>query len=156
MFSSDAIIAGLHRWRYGLLALLLALAVGLWPGVRAAVQVDNSLSIWFLEGDPALRSYRTFQRLFGNDEVVIVAVQDSATSLLTPANQRRLVALSADLGALPSVQRVLGPATARVPAAGGLGSTMPLLGPSTTPRWPGSPHCATSFSGPTTTRPACS
>jgi predicted RND superfamily exporter protein len=128
MFSSDAIIAGLHRWRYGLLALLLALAVGLWPGVRAAVQVDNSLSIWFLEGDPALRSYRTFQRLFGNDEMVIVAVQDSATSLLTPANQRRLVALSADLGALPTVQSVLGPATARVPAAGGLGGTTPLLG----------------------------
>jgi predicted RND superfamily exporter protein len=128
MFSSDAIIAGLHRWRYGLLALLLALAVGLWPGVRAAVQVDNSLSIWFLEGDPALRSYRTFQRLFGNDEVVIVAVQDSAAPLLTPANQRRLVALSADLGALPAVQRVLGPATAREPAAGGLGGTTPLLG----------------------------
>ncbi|RZK57056.1 MAG: hypothetical protein EOO59_09370, partial [Hymenobacter sp.] len=116
----------LHRWRYPLLALLAALLVALWPGVRAAVAVDNSLSIWFLEGDPALRSYRTFQRLFGNDEVVIVAVRDSAATLLTPGNQRRLVALSAELAALPAVRGVLGPAAVRT-AAGGLGGSLPLL-----------------------------
>ena len=116
----------LHRWRYPLLAALaLALAL-LWPGVRAAVAVDNSLSIWFLEGDPALRSYRAYQQRFGNDEVVVLVVRDSAHTLLTPANQRRLAALSAALGRLPAVHSVLGPAAARRPA-GGLSGTTPLL-----------------------------
>lgn len=64
--------------------------------------VDNSLRIWLLEGDPALRSYRAFQQRFGNDEVVIIAVRDSAATLLTPANQRRLDALSTALPALPA------------------------------------------------------
>ena len=126
MPTAATIIARLHRGRYWFLAGLLAALVALWPGVRAAVRVDNSLSIWFLEGDPALRSYRAFQRLFGNDEVVIVVVQDSAQSLLTAANQHRLAALSASLAALPSVQNVLSPAVVRVPA-GGLGGTAPLL-----------------------------
>ncbi len=118
---------GLHRVRYWFLAALLSALLALWPGVRAAVRVDNSLRIWFLEGDPALRSYRAFQRLFGNDEVVIVAVRDSARTLLAPANQRRLAALSTALAALPSVQAVLSPAVLRTPA-GGLGGTAPLLG----------------------------
>ncbi len=47
--------------RYPLLATLALAMALLWPGVRAAVAVDNSLSIWFLEGDPALRSYRAYQ-----------------------------------------------------------------------------------------------
>ena len=127
MPSAAELIAGLHRARYWLLAGVMALLVGLWPGVQAAVRVDNSLSIWFLEGDPALRSYRAFQRLFGNDEVVVVVVRDSATSLLTPANQRRLSQLSAALAALPTVQTVLGPTAARTPAADGLGGTTALL-----------------------------
>jgi len=116
----------LHRLRYPLLAALALAMVLLWPGVRAAVAVDNSLSIWFLEGDPALRSYRAYQQRFGNDEVVVVVVRDSARTLLTPTNQRRLAALSAALGRLPAVRSVLGPAAARRPA-GGLGGTTPLL-----------------------------
>jgi predicted RND superfamily exporter protein len=119
-------ILTLHRWRYPLLGLL-ALALGLlWPGVRAAVAVDNSLRIWFLEGDPALRRYQVFQQHFGNDEVVIVAVRDSAHTLLTPANQRRLDALSTALAALPAVRSVLGPAAART-VGSGLAGTTPLL-----------------------------
>ena len=118
-------ITALHRLRYPLLAALALGLVLLWPGVRAAVAVDNSLSTWFLEGDPALGSYRAFQRLFGNDELVIVVVRDSARTLLTPANQRRLAGLSAALAALPDVRGVLGPASVRT-AAGPLGS-VPLL-----------------------------
>ncbi|WP_223649128.1 efflux RND transporter permease subunit [Hymenobacter psoromatis] len=116
----------LHRLRYPLLAALALAMALLWPGVRAAVAVDNSLSIWFLEGDPALRSYRAYQQRFGNDEVVVIVVRDSAQTLLTPANQRRLAELSAALGRLPAVHSVLGPAAARRPA-GGLGGTTPLL-----------------------------
>jgi len=93
---------------------------------RAAVAVDNSLRIWFLEGDPALRRYQVFQQHFGNDEVVVVAVRDSAHTLLTPANQRRLDALSTTLAALPAVRSVLGPAAART-VGGALGGTTPLL-----------------------------
>ncbi|GAB3839644.1 efflux RND transporter permease subunit [Hymenobacter jeollabukensis] len=128
-------IEGLYRFRYWLLSLLLILGVALWPGVRAAVQVDNSLEAWFLQNDPALRAYHDFQQRFGNDEVVIVVVHDDKT-LLTPASFQRFRALSRELEALPSVAAVIGPGNALVPARAGLtGSAgpQPLLPPAARP-----------------------
>jgi predicted RND superfamily exporter protein len=124
----------LYRLRYWLLGLLLALGVALWPGVRAAGQVDNSLTAWFLEDDPALAAYRTFQQRFGNDEVVVVVVHDSA-GLLTPAYFRRFRALSAELTALPAVAAVIGPGNATVPTRASFtgGGPRPLLPPGATP-----------------------
>jgi len=41
------------------------------------VGVDTSVQHWFTEGDPALESYRDFQRTYGNDEVVLIALRRS-------------------------------------------------------------------------------
>lgn len=118
----------LFRLRYWLLGLILLTAAALWPGVRRAVQVDNSLEAWFLAGDPALRAYQDFQQRFGNDEVVIVVTRD-AQGLLAPAHFARFRALSRALEALPEVAAVLGPGNATVPARAGLGAggPQPLL-----------------------------
>jgi hypothetical protein len=36
--------------------------------------VDNSIEVWFVEGDPALEKYRQFVKEFGNDEVIVSLV----------------------------------------------------------------------------------
>ncbi|RAK62927.1 efflux RND transporter permease subunit [Hymenobacter edaphi] len=123
-------IEGVYRFRYWLLGLLVALGAALWPGVRAAVQVDNSLEAWFLQNDPSLRAYRDFQGRFGNDEVVIVVVHDEAQPLLTPAYFRRFRALSQALEGLPGVAAVIGPGNALVPGRTG---PQPLLPPAARP-----------------------
>ncbi|PTM05515.1 MAG: hypothetical protein DA405_03670 [Bacteroidetes bacterium] len=61
-----------HRLRYPILVILLFCAYLLFPHLRKAVQVDNSLTGWFIEGDPALESYHRFLDNFGNDEIVLV------------------------------------------------------------------------------------
>ena len=34
------------------------------------LRMDNSVSIWFLDDDPAFMAYKEFQDKFGNDDVV--------------------------------------------------------------------------------------
>ena len=76
-------MAFLYKIRLLLLALVGVACVGLWPGVKAALVVDNNLSAWFLSDDPALVAYHNFQARFGNDEVVVV-VAVSYTHLTLP------------------------------------------------------------------------
>jgi predicted RND superfamily exporter protein len=125
-------ISVLYKWRYLFLAFLLVVCAVLWPGVRAGVQVDTSLSAWFLEGDPALVAYHEFQKRFGNDEVVIIGVHDSAT-LLTPRNFQRLRQLSLALENQPDVAAVLSAGTTTVSAPDGLHTARPLLYSAATP-----------------------
>ena len=120
-------MALLHKIRFWLLALIAGACVGLWPGVQAALVVDNDLSAWFLTNDPALSAYRDFQSRFGNDEVVIIVVKDEQ-SVLTPTYFAALRALSSELAALPEVAQVLGVGTAELPGrAGLLGEAAPRL-----------------------------
>ncbi len=92
--------------------LLLALAMVLaWTSYGRAVgwdldaaPVDNGIEIWFLEDDPALVAYREFQRTFGNDEAVLIALRDEA--LWTSAGLTRLGRLSEALGRVPRVRGV--------------------------------------------------
>ena len=44
----------------------------------ARVRVLNSLEGWFVEGDAALVEYRAFLREFGNDEIIVVALEQDA------------------------------------------------------------------------------
>jgi predicted RND superfamily exporter protein len=124
-------ISFLHRIRWIFFILTLLAGVALWPGVRAALVVDNSLAIWFMKGDPALDAYEEFRQKFGNDEVVLVVVQAApGESLLTPANIQHLIGLSNELTALPAVAQVFGPGNATVPQRSLLGtSAAPLLAP---------------------------
>jgi len=43
------------------------------------IKIDNSLELWFLEGDPALTAYREFKKIYGNDEIILALV-DSGSS----------------------------------------------------------------------------
>ncbi|GAA3956624.1 efflux RND transporter permease subunit [Hymenobacter antarcticus] len=112
-------MAFLYKIRLLLLALTGVACVVLWPGVQAALVVDNNLSAWFLTDDPALAAYRDFQGRFGNDEVVVVVVKDDRT-VLTPGYFAGLRALSAELAGLPEVAQVLGAGTTELPGRGGL------------------------------------
>ncbi|WBO83295.1 efflux RND transporter permease subunit [Hymenobacter yonginensis] len=121
----------LHKLRYLLLLLIVAACVALWPGVKAAMVVDNSLSTWFLSGDPALREYHAFQQRFGNDEVVILAVHD-VQPVLSPKYLAAFWHLTRELEALPAVAGVNGPGNTQLPGRGLAGSSRQLLMPGTT------------------------
>lgn len=88
-----------------LLAAVLPLALA-----GAALKPDNSLAVWFVRDDPALESYRAFQREFGNDEVVAIAYRAPGGDALAPAEadvQRRV----ADrLRAIDGIDQVTAPA----------------------------------------------
>ncbi|MFC1744474.1 RND family transporter [Candidatus Riflebacteria bacterium] len=40
------------------------------------LKIDNSVDVWFVDGDPHLKAYYSFQEHFGNDEVIVVAFKD--------------------------------------------------------------------------------
>ena len=63
---------------------------------------DNRIEVWFKEDDPLLAGYRDFQRRFGNDEALVVALSaPEGESLFTPAT----LALVADVGSRLSAVR---------------------------------------------------
>jgi len=117
----------LHKFRYGLLLSTLLLGLLLLPGLQKALVVDNSLSVWFMEDDPALASYHAFQERFGNDEVVVLIVKDKQ-GLLRQDYFKAFVQLSSRLEALPGVAGVLGPGNAELSTYSAFGSfPRPLL-----------------------------
>lgn len=100
-----------RRRRWSVAVLLLAMAAAI-PLARGWFQADNSARVWLLEDDPALVAYERFQDLFGNDEVVIVAVRDPR-GVVRPAPLERVRALARRLEASPLVRRVASLATTR-------------------------------------------
>ncbi|HWK88340.1 MAG TPA: MMPL family transporter, partial [Longimicrobium sp.] len=96
-----------RRPRTALLVMLAAVAPLAAAG--SGLRPDNSLSVWFVEHDPALAAYRRFVGEFGNDEVVAIAYRAPGDAL-APAEailQRRV----ADrVGAVDGVAQVLAPA----------------------------------------------
>jgi len=96
--------------------LLSALAVLPLAAAAAGLRPDNSLSVWFVEDDPALVAYRGFLRDFGNDEAVAVAWR--APAGVFAAEERALQARAVErLRALRGVDGVLAPAALPPPAA---------------------------------------
>ncbi|WP_347159398.1 efflux RND transporter permease subunit [Pontibacter chitinilyticus] len=117
----------LYRLRYTFLLITALACVLLWPGVKSALVVDNSLTVWFLKNDPALIPYRTFQKYFGNDEVLVLVVKDKK-SLLSQKHFDAFIQLSRKLEAIPEVAGVIGPGNARVGGSGAFGpAAQPLL-----------------------------
>lgn len=116
-----------YRTRYWFLLLTVATGVMVWPGVKTALTVDNSLAVWFLKNDPALLAYQHFGERFGNDEVVILLVKAPQT-LLSPAYFQKFTALTQALENIPAVAQVIGPGNAQVPHRGAFGlGTQPLF-----------------------------
>ncbi|HEY0037676.1 MAG TPA: MMPL family transporter, partial [Longimicrobium sp.] len=90
-----------------LLALLVAVAPLVVAG--AALKPDNSLSVWFVDDDPALVRYREFVREFANDEVVAIAYRAPGDALA--ADEAQLQRRTADrLRRIDGVQLVTAPA----------------------------------------------
>ncbi|WP_207429707.1 RND family transporter [Pedobacter sp. SYSU D00535] len=119
----------LSQARYLLLTLVITACVLLFPQVKKALVVDNSLDIWFLQEDPALLNYKQYKSLFGNDEVIVMIVRDEA-GLISHKYNRLFPALTAALEARPEVHRVLGPGNAKVIEKDELGFfSQPLLSP---------------------------
>ncbi|MBI3894140.1 MAG: hypothetical protein HY303_21690, partial [Candidatus Wallbacteria bacterium] len=75
------------------------------------LRVNNTITTWFLESDPYLQSYYAYQKVFGNDEVAVIAFREP-TGLFTPATLELLRTVSRRIGAQRHVQRVLSIATA--------------------------------------------
>ena len=98
-----------HR-RAALALLVLLLAAGL-PFAARAVQPDNSLGVWFVDGDPALDAYHDFHERFGNDEVILVGYRP-AGGALRPEALDRLDQLAARLEQVDGVEGVYSAANA--------------------------------------------
>ena len=55
------------------MGLVILLGVALYHLPKMGV--DNSVEIWFPQGDPSVRKYHGFQSIFGNDEQVLIGIQ---------------------------------------------------------------------------------
>jgi predicted RND superfamily exporter protein len=106
----------LVRWRWMLLAAALLLtAVGLWPARQ--LRFDVAITNLFPPDDPVLRAYQDSLRVFGSDELIVVAYTDP--HLLTPGGLRHLHQFSETFRELQplGVERVASLADERRPRA---------------------------------------
>ena len=86
--TSERLAGWVYDRRWACLGVCLALAVvAAVPALQ--VRVDNSVQRWFVEGDPALTAYRSFQDTYGNDETVLIALQRD-DGMLTPTGLQLL------------------------------------------------------------------
>jgi uncharacterized protein len=91
-----------HRWLALAGLILVVLAVS--PGLQTAAVPDNALTVWFLEDDPGLVGYRSFQEAFGNDEILLVLVDVNDGQ---PGDSLDRIAAFTDAAeVLPGVKRV--------------------------------------------------
>ena len=103
--------SSLIRGRWAAFALLLlALAAGL-PFAARALVPDNSLRVWFVDGDPALAAYEAFHDAFGNDEVILIGYRPPGGAL-QPDALDRLDTLAARLDQIRGVDGVYSAANA--------------------------------------------
>jgi predicted RND superfamily exporter protein len=64
-------------------ALVLVCIAGLY--FARNISIDNSLELWFLDGDPALAAYREFKEKYGNDEIILAMIDCSEQGMFSPA-----------------------------------------------------------------------
>ncbi|MFU8805733.1 MAG: efflux RND transporter permease subunit, partial [Bradymonadaceae bacterium] len=91
------------RWIWALLLVACIAAVS--PGLPTAAGANNSLTIWFLETDPRLQTYQEFQDEFGNDEVILLLVENEA-GIFAPEVLRQVETLSESIEAVVGIARV--------------------------------------------------
>ena len=103
-----------HRW---LVAGAVLAATGTLGVYASRVGMDNTVDVWFVEGDPALKAYKEFQQTFGNDEVVAVAVVDDR-GVWRPETLNSLRDAVARLEKVGGIKRVVAVTNAQLVAAG--------------------------------------
>lgn len=94
----------LLRWRWPLLVVGIAWAAASWHFAQR-LEFDRSVENMFATDDPLLGPYRLEKRVFGANEVVLVAYVDP--ELMTSTGIQRLEDLADELAALPGVDSVL-------------------------------------------------
>jgi hypothetical protein len=104
MNRAESIVATLWNSRKLLLALGVVISLGLGSNLRY-LDVDNAIDIWFLKNDPALVEYKQFQKMFGHDEVVVVALKDESGMITTPGMARARALSDAHRFQTPKYQR---------------------------------------------------
>lgn len=110
----------LYKFKYIFIWLVLLGAIALWPGVQKSLLIDNSLKIWFLDSDPALLDYHQFQKQFGNDELVILMLENRE-QWKNQAQLLQLKTLCQQLEKHPDVANVLGVGNAQIVQNTGFG-----------------------------------
>jgi predicted RND superfamily exporter protein len=93
------------RYRWLLLGLMLITVASVMKGVGPALVPNNSLSVWFLDEDPAVREYREFQQLFGNDEVVMLLIE-FPDGVMNQTTFAKLRTLKSDIEAISGIHAV--------------------------------------------------
>ena len=97
---TNALLAALVRYRFGLLALSLILAVGAaWRGNQLAL--DRSIEHMFADDDPILQPYRELQERFGQYEIAMAVYSDP--ELKTEQGLARIKALTDQVRDVPGV-----------------------------------------------------
>ena len=106
-----------HRTKWLLLAATAAV-ISIWPAGQ--LRFDQSIESLYAEDDPQLAAFRTSRELFGGDEFVIVAYEETQlfddeddeddedtarlSSRLNPRAAERLQTFAEELGAVDGVQ----------------------------------------------------
>jgi len=71
------------------------------------IKIDNSIELWFLEGDETLTAYNEFKKLYGNDEVIISMIDAGEKGVFTPDFLKKLKDASYDIEKNTDIRRVL-------------------------------------------------
>ncbi len=98
--------------RFRVATLLACLAVAGAFSLFVSTEIDTSMTIWFLDDDPAVASYDAYVERFDSDEFVAIALQ--ADDVFAADVLRRVDEFSRAVADRPSVVRVQSLATAEV------------------------------------------
>ena len=111
LFIFAALVEGVsHRPRTALFLTALLCLGFLLPLAR--YRIDNSLTSWFPQKDPAFIRYRSFQDRFGGDETVSIVYRrrdHKAGSLFSADVRDTIAALSDEISSMPGIARTTTP-----------------------------------------------
>jgi predicted RND superfamily exporter protein len=109
---AERVVDLVARGRWLTVCLILAAAVAPWAAWRFGPHydptrppVDNSLRVWFLEGDETLVRQERFERMFGNDEAVLVGWSEDG-GVFSPAALDLVADVSSRMAASSLVEGV--------------------------------------------------
>jgi len=97
-------ISSVIRWRWWVLLVWIAAVGASTSAYLSNFRIDNSVGIWFLEGDPELEAYRSYNSEFGEREWTYLWLR--ADSVFAPEFLRDLRVLGERVETLENVQRV--------------------------------------------------
>ena len=93
----------IFRFRYPLCAFILAGFVALAP-LFNLTEIDNEMSMWISEDDPAYQTYERFREEFGGQRTLLIALRSDR--LFTPESLRFVREVTADIERVDTVERV--------------------------------------------------